>query len=110
MILVLYAIVTAVFKPRKNNGIWFTGTGTFLVILSLLAILGYNNTCYYPSVADIQSSLNITNSSSTEFTLEVMSWVSLFIPVVLLYIWYVWRKMDSKPITPEEVLEDDHLY
>ncbi|MDE7153090.1 MAG: cytochrome d ubiquinol oxidase subunit II [Muribaculaceae bacterium] len=110
VVLVLYAIFAAIFKPGKNNGIWFTGIGTFLVILSLFAILGYNNTCYYPSVADINSSLNIANSSSTHFTLEVMAYVSLFIPVVILYIWYVWRKMDSKPITPQEVLEDDHLY
>lgn len=107
---VLYAIFSSIFKPGKTNGIWFTGIGTFLVILSLFAALGYNGTCYYPSVSDINSSLNIANSSSTHFTLEVMAYVSLFIPVVILYIWYVWRKMDSKPITPAEVLEDDHLY
>ena len=110
VLLVLYAIISSIFKPTKRDGIWYTGIGTFLVILSLFATLGYNNTCYYPSVADMSSSLNIANSSSTLFTLEVMSWVSLFIPVVLVYIWVVWRKMDRTPITPAEIIEDDHLY
>lgn len=112
VVLVLYAIIGTILTPAKNaRGIWFSGSGTILVIISLFCCLGYNDTAYYPSLTDIQSSLTITNSSSTEFTLEVMSYVSLFIPVVIAYISYVWYKMDKQPITPSEIENaEDHQY
>lgn len=112
VVLVLYAIIGTILMPARNSrGIWYSGSGTILVIISLFCCLGFNDTAYYPSVTDIQSSLTITNSSSTEFTLKVMSYVSLFIPIVIAYISYVWYKMDKQPITPAEIEDGkDHQY
>lgn len=110
VVMVLYALFHMLLKPVWRCGIWFSGTGTVLVILSLFAILGYNNTAYLPSLSDLQSSLTIANSSSTLFTLKTMSIVSILVPFVIAYIAYVWRKMDATPITPGEVKADDHMY
>ncbi len=87
---------------RTRKGIWFAGIGTVLTVLALLLSVGYNNTSYYPSSADLQSSLTIYNSSSSYFTLGAMSVVSLLIPFVLAYIWYAWRAMDKKKMTVAE--------
>ncbi|MDE6480184.1 MAG: cytochrome d ubiquinol oxidase subunit II [Muribaculaceae bacterium] len=108
MVLIGYALTA--FKKEYSGGIWWTGAGTIITIVSLLCDLAYNNTCYMPSLTDPQSSLTIANSSSTEFTLTVMSWVSLLVPVVILYIWYVWSKMNATPMTPKDVEEDPHSY
>lgn len=110
VVLVLIGFALTAFKKGYRGGIWWTGMGTILTIVSLLCALAYNNTCYMPSLTDPQSSLTIANSSSTEFTLTVMSWVSLLVPVVLLYIWYVWGKMNATPLTPKEIEEDSHSY
>ena len=110
VVLVLIGFALTAFKKGYRGGIWWTGMGTILTIVSLLCALAYNNTCYMPSLTDPQSSLTIANSSSTEFTLTVMSWVSLLIPVVLLYIWEVWGKMNATPLTPKEIEEDSHSY
>ena len=110
VVLVLIGFALTAFKKSYRGGIWWTGIGTILTIVSLLCDLAYNNTCYMPSLTDPQSSLTIANSSSTEFTLTVMSWVSLLVPVVLLYIWYVWGKMNATPLTPKEIEEDSHSY
>ena len=88
----------------------FGGAGTVLTVLALLLCAGWNDTAYYPSLADMQSSLTIYNSSSSLFTLKVMSIVSLLIPFVAAYIWYAWRAMNRKPITREEIRGDDHQY
>jgi cytochrome d ubiquinol oxidase subunit II len=96
VVLVLYGFIRTIFQDRFNKGIWFAGTGTIFVVLVVLLIAGYNHTAYYPSLSDMQSSLTITNSSSSLFTLKAMSVVSLFIPVVIAYIWYVWRSLDKK--------------
>ena len=108
--LVLYALIRSVFARHFTRGIWFSGIGTVLVVLSLFFIAGYNQTAYYPSAVDMQSSLTIYNSSSSLFTLQTMSIVSLFIPFVLAYIFYVWRAMDAKPITAQEMKSDEHKY
>ncbi len=94
----------------NRKAIWFGGFGTVLAVLGLLLCAGWNRTAYYPSLADMQSSLTIANSSSSEFTLKVMSFVSLAIPVVLAYIWYAWRSLSRPPITREEMQGDDHKY
>ena len=94
----------------KRNAVWFGGAGTVLTVLALLLCAGWNNTAYYPSLAEMQSSLTIYNSSSSEFTLKVMSVVSLMIPFVAAYIWYAWRAMNRKPITREEIRGNDHMY
>lgn len=94
----------------NRKAIWFGGFGTVLAVLGLLLCAGWNRTAYYPSLADMQSSLTIANSSSSEFTLKVMSFVSLAIPVVLAYIWYAWRSLSRPPITREEMQSDDHKY
>lgn len=105
--LLLFGIVKTVLSNTYIKGIWLAGIGVVLVVLVLLLIAGWNNTAYYPSNADLQSSLTIMNSSSSEFTLRTMSVVSLFIPFVLGYIVYVWHAMDSKKITKEEIKHED---
>lgn len=99
VILVLTGIALPMVKKGATGGIWFAGIGTVLTVMSLFWIAGYNNTPFYPSITDPASSLTIRNASSSEFTLTVMSYVSLIIPFVLAYIWYVWRKLDSKKLT-----------
>ena len=84
--------------------------GTVLVVMGVFFLAGFNGTAYYPSCTDLQSSLTIRNSSSSYFTLTVMSWVSLLIPFVLAYIVYAWRQMDKKKITEEEISDNPHLY
>jgi cytochrome d ubiquinol oxidase subunit II len=95
-----------------SNGIWLTGPGTVLVVLCLFFLAGFNNTAFYPSAYDLQSSLTIQNSSSSEFTLTVMSYVSLAVPFVLGYIVFAWRAINNKKITEEEVTSGDgtHIY
>ena len=96
VVLVLFGILKTLLKPQFTTGIWFAGIGTICVVLVVLLIAGFNHTAYYPSLSDMQSSLTIANSSSSLFTLKAMSIVSLFIPVVIAYIWYVWRILDRK--------------
>lgn len=100
--------LTALGKGR--GGIWYSGVGVILVVTSLLAIAGYNGTAYLPSLLDAQSSLTLANSSSSLFTLKVMSAVSLLVPFVIAYIWYVWRKMNASPLTRKDVSGDAHQY
>jgi len=103
VVLLLYGIGRTVVSKTWRGGIWPAGIGTVLAVLSLLLCAGWNNTCYYPSNEDLQSSLNIVNSCSSEFTLRTMAWVSLLIPFVLAYIAYAWRALDKKPIDREEI-------
>lgn len=111
VLLVLYGLARTMFsKIIFRKGIWFAGIGTVMAVLSLFLIAGYNNTAYYPSIFNPQSSLTIYNSSSSLFTLKTMSIVSLIIPFVLAYIFYAWRKMDKVSITKEEMQEDGHKY
>lgn len=107
VVLLLFGIVRTVLCNNYIKGIWPAGIGVVLVVLVLLLIAGWNNTAYYPSNVDLQSSLTIANSCSSEFTLTTMSIVSLFIPFVLAYIVYVWYTMDKDKITKEEVKEGD---
>ena len=110
VVFVLLAILRSIMKKEFRSGIWFSGIGTVLVVLSLFFIAGYNNTAYYPSVADMQSSLTIYNSSSSFFTLEVMSVVSILVPIVVAYIAYTWRIMDKKSITEKEMQSENDKY
>jgi len=95
---------------KSTKGIWFGGIGTVLVVMAVFFIAGFNGTSYYPSHTDIQSSLTLANSSSSKFTLQVMSIVSLLIPFVLAYIVYAWRQMDKKKITEDEIAQSEHKY
>lgn len=103
VVLVLFGIGRTLLAKSYIRGIWPTGIGVVLTVLALLLCAGWNNTAYYPSNADLQSSLTITNSSSSEFTLQTMAIVSLFIPFVLAYIAYAWYCLDKKKITKEEI-------
>ncbi len=109
-VMVLYAIGRTAFSTTYTKGIWVSGIGTVLVVLVLFCLAGYNDTAYYPSLSDPESSLTIANSSSSEFTLKVMSWVSVLVPFVLAYIWVVWAKMNATPLTEEEIDTDSHVY
>lgn len=106
---VLWGIISTLLTG-SNKGFWFTGTGTVFTVLALFLIAGFNNTAFYPSVYDLQSSLTIQNASSSKFTLVTMSYVSLLIPFVLAYIVYFWRAMNRKKITEEEMKEESHVY
>lgn len=103
VVLVLFGIFKSSRSVQYRKGIWFTGIGTVLTVLVLLLIAGWNNTAYYPSNIDLQSSLTLTNSCSSEFTLRTMAIVSLLIPFVLAYIVFAWRTIDRKRITQEEI-------
>ncbi|WP_300829497.1 cytochrome d ubiquinol oxidase subunit II [uncultured Rikenella sp.] len=92
---VLTGLIKGIFTDSRK-GIWFAGAGTVATVLALLLTAGWNGTAYYPSLTDPQSSLTIRNSSSSLFTLQVMSWVSLLIPFVVAYIWYAWRSLARK--------------
>ena len=109
VVLVLWGIGKTIMSKDYNCGIWFAGIGTVLTVLALLLCAGWNNTAYYPSTADLQSSLTISNSCSSEFTLTTMFWVSLLVPFVLAYIIYAWRAIDSKKLDKEEI-KTDHAY
>lgn len=111
VVAVLYGIGRSILSATWQKGIWFSGVGTVLTVLALLLCAGWNNTAYYPSVADLQSSLTIQNSSSSLFTLRTMSYVSLLIPFVLAYIFYAWRALDLRKIDSEEMSEKGgHTY
>ena len=102
VVLVLVSLWLGGFS-KSRKGIWFAMPGTVLVVMAVFFLAGFNGTAYYPSCTDLQSSLTIRNSSSSHFTLQVMSWVSLLIPFVVAYIAYAWHAMDRKKITPEEI-------
>ena len=103
VVLVLFGIYKSSRSVQYRKGIWFTGIGTVLTVLVLLLIAGWNNTAYYPSNIDLQNSLTLANSCSSEFTLRTMAIVSLLIPFVLAYIVFAWRAIDRKRITQEEI-------
>lgn len=110
--LVLLGIIRPItcFVKCHTKGIWATGIGTILTVFSLFLIAGFNNTAYYPSTFDLQSSLTIENSSSSYYTLTIMSYVSLLVPFVIAYIWYAWRSIDNKKIDIEEIKTETHIY
>ena len=109
VLLVLAGIVVALFK-KSRKGIWFSGIGTIFTVFALLLLAGFNNTAFYPSTFDLQSSLTIENASSTHYTLAAMSYVSLMIPLVLAYIIYAWWVISKKQINVQEIKEEDHSY
>ncbi len=106
----LYAIIRTAADSHWRRGIWYGGAGTVLVVIVLFCLAGYAGTAYYPSLTDPQDSLSIANSSSSLFTLRVMSYVSVLVPFVLAYIAYVWRKMNAHPLTPAELQREHHQY
>ena len=110
VVMVLYGIGKTLAKGDYKQGIWPAGIGTILVVLTLFWVVGYNNTAYLPSLLDVQSSLTLRNSSSSEFTLTVMSVVSILVPFVLAYIAYCWYKMDHRKLTSDELDNTDHKY
>ena len=122
VVLVLWGIISELLKlkredldpedlePENIDGIWYAGIGTVLTVTPLLLMSAWNHTAYYPSTADLQSSLTMENSCSSYFTLNTMFWVSLLVPFVLAYIIYAWHKIDSKKISRTEIEADDHAY
>ena len=107
VVLLLFGMVKTVFSTVYIQGIWPAGIGVVLVVLSLLLCAGWNNTAYYPSTADLQSSLSIVNSCSSEFTLRTMSIVSILVPFVLAYIVYAWHAIDKRKLTHEEIEKEE---
>ena len=110
VVAVLWGIIRTLWKPAFDKGIWFAGAGTVLTVLALLLVVGYNNTAYYPSTHDLQSSLTLANSCSSQFTLKVMAYVSILVPFVLAYIFYAWRSIDNRKIDAKEMEEGGHAY
>ena len=109
IVLVLIGLIRGGFS-HEQDGFWFAAPGTVLVVMAIFFVAGFNNTPYYPSLTDPQSSLTIRNSSSSYFTLQVMSWVSLLIPFVVTYIVFAWRAMDRHKITADELDQTSHKY
>lgn len=109
-LLVLAGLVWTLACKKFRRGIWLSGAGTVLAVMSVFLVAGLNGTSYYPSVTDLQSSLTLANSCSSEFTLRTMAYVSIAIPFVLAYIVYAWRAMDRKSLTSQELEETDHKY
>ena len=107
---VLYGIIRNWIFPRWTKGIWFAGAGTVLTVIALLILAGFNQTAFYPSYVDPDSSLTIYNASSSLYTLKAMSYVSIIIPVVIAYIWYAWRTMTRKAIDKQELEESENKY
>ena len=106
-------VLVAIWKgacTESRKGIWFAGPGTVLVVMAVFFLAGFNSTAYYPSCTDLQSSLTIRNSSSSYFTLKVMTWVSLLIPFVVAYIAYAWYAMDKKKLTGKELEDNVNQY
>ena len=110
VVMVLFGIGKTLLKGDYHCGIWPAGIGTVLVVMTLFWVMGYNNTAYLPSLLDVQSSLTLRNSSSSEFTLTVMAVVSILVPFVLAYIAYCWYKMDHRKLTIDELNDTDHKY
>ncbi len=109
VVLVLLGIGKSIFTIC-TKGIWVAGAGTIMTVLALFLLAGFNNTAFYPSTFDLQSSLTIENASSSKYTLKVMAYVSLMVPFVIAYIWYTWRLMNNKKIDADEMNEDIHIY
>ena len=109
VLLVLAGIGITIFTQRKH-GIWFSGMGTVMTVFALMLIAGFNKTCFYPSAADLQSSLTIENSSSSKYTLTVMSYVSLILPFVIAYIFFAWKAIDKNKIGRQEMSGSEHKY
>ena len=109
VVLVLFGIGKSIMKT-STNGIWFSGAGTILTVFALFLIAGFNDTAFYPSTFDLQSSLTIENASSSKYTLKAMTYVSLMVPFVIAYIWYAWKSINNKKINTEEMGEDIHIY
>ena len=110
VVLVLFGIGKTMLKKTFDKGIWFAGIGTVLTVLALMLTAGYNNTAYYPSYTDIQSSLTLANSCSSQFTLKTMAYVSILVPFVIAYIFYAWRSIDNRKIDAKEMDEGGHAY
>lgn len=110
--LVLFSIARPLinFDKFSRKAIWFGGPGVVLTVLSLFLIAGLNNTAFYPSTYDLQSSLTIQRASSSHFTLTAMSYVSLMVPFVLAYIWWAWKSINKKRIHEDELDEESHVY
>ena len=107
VVLLLYGVGRTIVSKTYIKGIWPAGIGVVLALLALLLCAGWNNTAFYPSNADLQSSLTIANSCSSEFTLRTMFYVSLLVPFVVAYIAYVWYAMDKEKLTKEEVSDEE---
>lgn len=111
VVMVLFGTARSYFvKSCRFKAIWPVGIGTVLTVFGLFLVAGFNNTAYYPSTTDLQSSLTIFNSSSSHYTLTAMSYVSLLVPFVLAYIWYAWKSMNKNKVTQEEMDNESHVY
>lgn len=106
---VLFGIFLGAFKS-SGKGIWFAGSGTILTVFSVFLLAGFNNTAFYPSTFDLQSSLTIENASSSKYTLSVMSYVSILVPFVIAYIWYTWSKLSARKVSEADIANDSMKY
>jgi cytochrome d ubiquinol oxidase subunit II len=107
---VVFGLVRTLLRPDYRDGIWYAGAGTIATVLALMLLAGWNNTAYYPSTVHPAQSLTLQNSSSSPFTLKVMGYASLFIPVVVAYIFITWKAMNKTPIHMDELKKNGHKY
>jgi cytochrome bd ubiquinol oxidase subunit II len=109
VVLVLFGLFKGAIK-KQSDAFWFTVPGVILAVFSLFVVAGFNNTAFYPSNYDLQSSLTIANASSSHYTLTAMSYVSLLVPFVIAYIWYAWRALTKTKVSKKELEENEHVY
>lgn len=109
LILVLVGIAKGVLKS-SSQGVWFSGIGSILLVFSVFLLAGFNNTSFYPSTVDLQSSLSIINASSSHYTLTAMSYISLIVPFVITYIFFAWRALNKEKISSVSLDKEDHKY
>lgn len=107
---VLWGTVKTILKPEYRCGIWISGAGTIMTVFAIFLVAGFNNTAFYPSLSDIQSSLTIRNASSSHYTLTAMSYISLLVPFVIAYIWHSWKSINKERISIDELKETEHKY
>jgi len=107
---VLFGVIKTIFKPDFSSGIWISGAGTIMTVFSLFILAGFNDTAFYPSISDLQSSLTIRKASSSHYTLTAMSYISLLIPFVIAYIWHSWKALNKEKISIEELEKEEHKY
>jgi cytochrome d ubiquinol oxidase subunit II len=110
VVAVLAGIALTILKPDYTKGIWFSGSGVIVTVFTLFLNLGFNNTAFYPSSYDLQSSVSIANGSSSHYTLTAMSYVSLLVPFVAAYMWYAWKAINNKKISVSELGDESHVY
>ena len=86
-------------EKQKRNLVFRNWDSSYRLMLFLNVRLWPIITAYYPSTYNLQNSLTIYNSSSSEFYVENDELCFIVSAFVLAYIALVWKKLDAKNIS-----------